>query len=272
MKRSLFLLAWIFAAFSLSMASAEQSKAEEYRQIFSSGSFYVEYEDNNVKRIIAEKDGKRMSRTALNGRYATIVSVLNPLGALFQSGNIKYPEFMHFNGKYYKFAEKDYATMLEDNRIDEENLNPKEGWSTIDKSLSLPDELAVFCWNDSYHKVSKAVSTPVFANSIKKTVDGKEYDCDRYEAIVKATSGRKGATIVYDLIYDNKGNLIMAQSAIFANGREYEINKVTVKKILRDIPENEFKVYEKAKVYAAGVGDMNDLLENPVLIGNFNDM
>ena len=212
-----------------------------------------------------------MSRTTLSGKYLAVVSVLNPLGALFLSGNTKYPDFMYTNGKYYKFAEKDQVTMIEEDRIDEENLNPKEGWSTINKTLSLPDELAVFNWSDKYHKVSKAISEPIFANSMNKVVDGTNYECDRYESIVKSASGRKDATIVFDMLY-SKGELAMVQSAIFANGKEYEVNKLIIKKISRNVPENDFKVYEKAKVYAAGIGDMNDLLEIPVLIGTLNDM
>ena len=251
--------------------SAEQEKADEYRKIFSSDTFYVEYDDKNVKQILAEKNGQRMSRTTLGGRYATIVSVLNPIAAMFQSGSTKYPEFLHSNGKYYKFAEKDYATMIEEDRLDDENLNPKEGWSAINKNLSLPDELAVFNWKDKYHVVSKSISEPVYATSMKKVVNGTTYDCDRYASTIKMASGRKEAMLVFDMLYQN-GELVIAQSAIFANDKEYEVNKLIIKKISNKVPDNEFKVYEKAKVYSAGQGDMNDLLEIPVFVGKFSDM
>lgn len=42
---------------------AEQPKAAEYKQIMSSGNFYVEYELNDVKKCLAVKDGKRMDYT-----------------------------------------------------------------------------------------------------------------------------------------------------------------------------------------------------------------
>jgi len=62
------------------------------------------------------------------------------------------------------------------------------------------------------------------------------------------------------------------QSAIFANGREYGINQIEIKKILREIPKGEIILDKKAKIYAAGVGDMNDLLENPVLLGKLTEV
>ena len=252
----------------MSTASAEQARAEEYRQIFSSGNFYVEYEDRNVRKIVAESDGRRMARTALTSGQASAVAVLNPLGALFGGGADKYPEFMYSNGRYYKFADKNIAFMLEEDRLDEENLNPREGWRTIDKSLSLPDELSVFNWSDRFHKVSGALNAPRYVESVRKAVDGREYDCDRYEA---TTNNRSGARLIFDMLYKD-GALVMALSSIGAGGREYEINRLTIKKLTGAPDKKEFKVDAKAKVFAAGIGDMNDLLESPVLIGKLEEI
>ena len=259
----IFLSALLIVSMMISSASAEQPKAAEYRQIFSSGTFYVEYDDNYVKKIIAHENDRRMARTALTGAQSAMVTVLNPLAAIFGGGSDKYPEFMYSHGRYYRFAEKDIAFMLEAARIDEENLNPLEGWQRIDRSLSLPDELAVFYWNDPFHKVSTAISEPQFIESLRKTVDGHEYDCDRYEA---TPLNRSKAKIVFDALYKD-GELAMMQSAIFANGREYEINTLHIKKIAGEVAKSGFKVDTKAKVFAAGIGDMNDLLESPVLLG-----
>ena len=98
-------------------AQAEQPKAQEYRRILSSESFYVEYDDNNVKRIIAQDGSRRMARTNLGGTYRALVSVLNPLGNYLANENEKFPEFMYANGKYYKFLEKDFALMLQTNQL-----------------------------------------------------------------------------------------------------------------------------------------------------------
>ena len=262
------LLATLLTVLMISTVSAEQLKAEEYRQMLSSGNFYVEYEDKHVKKIVAQENERRMARTALSGAQSATVSVLNPLGALFSSGVNKYPEYMYSNGRYYKFAEKDTAFMLEEARLGDDNLNPAEGWQTIERSLSLPDELAVFNWNDRFHKVSAALNEPVFVESMIKTVDGREYDCDRYEA---TTVKRKSARIIFDMLYRD-GELVMAISSIGVGDREYEINKLSIKKISPAVDKNDFKVDAKAKVYAAGAGDMNDLLETPVLLGRLEEI
>ena len=253
------------------VSAAENEKAQLYRQIFSSGSFYVEYEDSNVKKILAESAGRRMARTTLSGQYSAMLSVLNPLAALFQSGSTKYPDFMHANGKYFKFREKDYATVIKDTDLDKENLNPTEGWNSIEKTLSLPDELAVFFWNDPFHKEAKSVSKPIFSTTLKKTEGGKEYDCDIYISKIKSASGTTETALAFYMFYDNN-ELSVVKSAVMINGKEYELNKLNIKKILPEMPKNEFQVYDKAKVYLAGIGDMNDLLESPVYAGLFKDV
>ena len=268
-----FLLIALVIFFAMSKVSAEQPKAQEYREILSSEKFYVEYEDPYVKKIIVEENGRRMSRTALMSKNQAIVDTLNPIAKLFESGGFsKYPDFMYYNGKYYKFSEKDTAIMAQVDQLNNENLDLVEGWSVIDKELALPDELAVFNWNERHHKASENIAVPTFANTLQKNVDGKNYTCDRYEADVKNAKGEKEATIIFDMCYNEKGELALVQSAIFANGREYGINKLTIKKILREIPKDAIILDKNAKIYAAGIGDMNDLLENPVLLGKLNEV
>lgn len=267
MKKFLTVALGIFLA--ASNVSAEQPKAQEYRQILSSEKFYVEYDDEYVKKIIVEDSGRRMVRVDLNSSKKNMVAILNPLAKLFEGGYSKYPDFMYYKNKYYKFNEKDFAIMVRADQLNEENLNPAEAWSVIDKELSLPDELAVFNWNERHHKVSADIGTPVFSKTIQKTVDGKEYTCDRYESEVKTSNGTK---IIFDMCYDAKGELALVQSAIFANNHEYGINKLVIKKILREIPKDAIILDKNAKIYAAGLGDMNDLLENPVLIGKLQEV
>ncbi|MBQ7453660.1 MAG: hypothetical protein IJS69_01190 [Selenomonadaceae bacterium] len=244
--------------------SAEHPKAQEYRKILSSENFYVEYDDKNIKRIVAQDNGRRMARTNLGGAYQTIVSILNPLGAVFS--NEKFPEFMYAKGKFYKFLEDDFALMAEEKNLDDENLNPAEGWSTIYQSLSLPNELAIFNWHDRFHKVPPSMSEPVFVESTKKIVAGKEYDCDRYESKITNAEGSETATIIFNLCYAG-GELALASSALSSNGKDYEINSIVLKKILPQVPNGGFKLNGKEKIHSAGMGDMNDLLEGPAFIG-----
>ena len=265
------LLLTLIILMTTSTAQAEQPQAQVYRQILSSGNFYVEYDDNNVKRIVAQENNRRMARTNLGGTYRAIVSVLNPLGNFFASENEKFPEFMYANGKYFKFLEKDFALMLRAEQLADENLNPAEGWGTIYESLSLPNELAVFNWHDRFHKVPDALSEPIFVASMKKSVGGTDYDCDRYESKIKNADGTPAATVVFDMCYAG-GTLALAQSALLSGGREYEINRLVVKKILPSVPNGGFKLNGNEKVYAAGTGDMNDLLENPPFVGRLRDV
>lgn len=267
MKKILLLALVIFLTGST--CSAEQPKAQEYRKILSSGNFYVEYDDKDIKRIVAQDNGRRMARTNLSGSYRMIVSILNPLGAAFS--NEKYPEFMYDDGKFYKFLERDFALMIRSEQLNEENLNPSEGWGTIYQSLSLPNELAVFNWHDTFYKVPDAMGEPVFVESMKKNVGGKEYDCDRYESKISNMAGGQSATIIFDMCYLN-GELVLAQSALVSNNREYEINRLVVKRILPNIPSGDFKLSGKEKIHSAGIGDMNDLLENPPFIGRLSEL
>lgn len=267
MKKFLAVALGIF--FTAANVSAEQPKAQEYREILSSEKFYVEYDDEYVKKIIVEDSGRRMSRVTLNSANQRLVAVLNPLASLFEGGFSRYPDFMYYKNKYYKFSEKESAVMVRVDQLNDENLNPGEGWAMIDKELSLPDELAVFNWNERHHKVSENISAPVFSSTSHKNIGGKEYTCDRYESEVKNAVGTK---IFFDMCYNAKGELEIVQSEIFANNREYHINKLTVKKILREIPKDAMALDLKADIYAAGIGDMNDLLETPVLLGKLKDV
>ena len=267
-----FLTAALGICLMASNVSAEQPKAQEYREILSSEKFYVEYDDEYMKRIVVEDSGRRMTRVDLSGSHKTIVSVLNPIAKLFEGGYSKYPDFMYYKDKYYRFSEKNIATMIKVSQLNDENLNPSEGWALVDKELALPDELAVFNWHERHHKISKNIAEPVFANTFKKSIDNKEYTCDRYESDVRNSKGDKEATIIFDMYYDTKGDLALIQSAIFANSKEYGINKLTIKKILREIPKDAIILDKNAKIYAAGTGDMNDLLENPELLGKLTEV
>ena len=260
----------IAAAIALSMgmapgaSSAEQPAADGYRQIFASGKFYVEYKDNYTVRIIGEKDGKRMERTSYESGLSWM-QYLNPLGMLFGGEGPKHPEVMYRDGKYYQFTDKSKAIVCERSKLGDENLDPREGWNGIGQKLALPVELAVFHWDDPYREKSMALQKPELMWSGKKTVDKKEYDCDRYSSPIKSASGGDGAYYVYEMLYEN-GNLVKIQSYVRRGEDEYPINVLSIKKISGDIPESLFKIGKNTKVYEAGIGDMNDLLDQPTQV------
>lgn len=269
MKKFFLVAMMIFLTFSI--CSAEHPKAQEYRTILMSGSFYVEYDNKNVKRIVAQENGRRMSRTDLGGSYRAIVSILNPIGNFFAGEREKYPEFMYENGKFYKFLEKDIVLTVSENQLDDENLNPAEGWNMIYQSLSLPNELAVFNWRDKFHKVPAAMNEPLFVGSTRKVIGGREYDCDRYESKILNAAGDSSATVIFELCYMND-ELLLAQSSLETNGKQYEINRLNIKKFLPAVPSGSFKLNGNEKIHMAGFGDMNDLLEILAFIGRLNEV
>ena len=175
------------------------------------------------------------------------VTYFNPLGALFGGSGSKYPEVLYQNGKYYQFIDEDAAIVLPENKLNDENLDPRQGWNLVEKKLAVPNELAVFYWNDPYFKKSKSIA------STKKIINGKEYDCDIYTSEVSGN-----VKIAYEMFYID-GNLVEAHSLIVQNGIAYPINKLQIKKILGEIPNNAFKINKNTKVYSAGIGDMYDL-------------
>lgn len=250
-------------------AVAEQSAAKEYREFFRDEIFYLEFKDKWGTRILASENGTRMERMNYTFEHGAM-TWLNPLGALFGGTGDKNPEVMYRDGKFYHFVSKRKANVCAEKNLRDENLNPQEGWNKIQLKLAVPDELAVFCWNDSYRAKSPAVNEPKFSESLKRIFDGKEYDCDRYVSTVKTIDGRESARLIYDMFYKD-GQLFRAELYIKQNNTDYPVSTLEDIKILRDIPPDTFKIYKGTKLYAAGTGDIDDLLENPKEIGTMGD-
>ena len=274
MNKKLFLAGALALSMMTGAAHAEQSAAENYREMFRAEQFYLEYRnargstDRTVKRLAAYDD-KRMERA--NETTPTWVKAFNPLGALFGDRGKQYPTVLHKDGKYYQFSENDKAIELDEDRLGDENLNPREGWNGVRRKLALPIELSVFCPDDPYSSVSSAIGAPHFVNSYVKTVGKKKYDCDRYEATIKSLSGDESAQLIYDMTYD-EGRLIEARLSMERDGLEYPINAIEIKKLTGEIPKGAFKIGRHASRTAAGTGDLNDLLENRIVVGTMEEL
>ena len=254
---------------SFGTCNAEQAAAETYRKIFHDGNFYVEYKDKWGTRILAGKNGTRVGRMHYEFQSGAI-AMLNPIGMLFGGGESKNPEVMYREGKFYHFVAKDKANVCAEKNLRAENLDPRQGWNAISQRLALPDELAIFFWEDKLRWRSASMNAPTFQESLQKNISGKNYDCDRYTCEIKTLSGGDVAKLIYDAIYKD-GQLFRVESYILRNGNEYSLNVLQIKKIQAEIPKGSFKIYKNTKIYAAGVGDINDLLENPVQIGTLEE-
>ena len=261
MKIKIFTIYFLIISIFPISVSAEQSKAEEYRQIFKSNTFYIEYKDEHTSKIIAAFNNKRAERT--NYFKLNWATYFNPLGALFGGSGSKFPEVLYQNGKYYQFVEEDVAIVLSDDKLNDENLDPRQGWNNVKSKLAVPNELLVFCWNDSFNNKADLISAPKFSLSTKMKVNEKEYDCDEYISNVKMSNS--GVQILYKMLYLD-GNLVEAHSSILQGGKEYPINKIKINKLQGEVPKNAFKVDKKTKVYEAGMGDMLDLIAQPAQV------
>lgn len=166
-------------------ALAEQPKATEYRQIMSSGTYYIEYEMNLAKKALAVSGEKRMDYTTIKSNPNTALAALgliNPVFAvagLLGGGDKKNPSALYQDGKYYQFESKKKATMVWYNQLYDENLDPSLGWNSVQQKLSLPHELVTFAPNDIFNTFS-GFTAPRFIESGKKVVDKKEYNYDKY--------------------------------------------------------------------------------------------
>ena len=268
--RIFIIVAIFFAGLNITTVRAEQPAAENYRKMFRSGNFYIEFKDKWGVRILAGANGRRMERMRYDFESGGM-EWLNPLGAVFMGGEDKTPEVFYKDGKFYHFIDKDTANVCDEKDLNSENLDPRQGWNTIAAKLALPDELAVFYWNDPFRAKSPAIAEPRFQKSFKKKFKGNDYDCDQYVCRIKNVSGSVAAYLVYDMIYNN-GNLFRIESYIYRNKKAYLINALELKKIQSEIPENTFKISKNTKLYSAGIGDINDLLERPVQVGTLEDL
>lgn len=309
--RKFLILTLLLTALTLP-ASAEQPAAEEYRQMFRSGNFYVECQMfrpgvgggwiiggdkfSSVKMVFAGQNGRRMYRATSAGTMNSNVSrdgfdsinrsLLNvystPNQRAFQHEDFKtkkWPDVMYKDGKYYRFStsglalrgisswmgcSKDVsAVVLSEKDLNLPTLNPYDEWNFIREDLSLPDELAIFYWDEPFR--DNFTAAPKYNGSSRRTVDDKEYDCDQYLTEIKSVSGSVIAQEAYNALYDG-GKLVRVQRYILYDGKEIYVQELVVKNLTATVPKEAFAIGKAIKVYAADKGDMKDLLEQPELV------
>ena len=152
------------------------------------------------------------------------------------------------------------------NQLSDPNLDPMENWNTVKQKLALPEELQIFAPKDMFAELMTGTTMPVFEESGSASIKGKEYLYDKYVSQTKSITGKVLMEKSYFMYYlDNELKFIKTYLRQ-ANGLEQQINDIEVKKLTSELPENILKIPEGCKVYAAGIGDMNDLLDQPVQV------
>lgn len=252
-------------------AFAEQPKAAEYKQMMSSGNFYVEYELNDVKKCLAVKDGKRMDYTvytSMGNPFLAAVPIIG-LASFFIKSDTKEPSALYADGKYYQFQGKKKAIMAYYNQLDDENLDPNEGWSSVRYRLALPEELVVFAPNDEFNSFT-GFKEPRYIGSGQTTGNKDILDYDKYSL---AEKNKAGGVLFEKIFYMYYKEGVLQQIKTFikcGNNEEQLINTMKLKQISGELPENALKIPDGCKVYAAGIGDMDDLLDKQVLVEDYS--
>ena len=248
-------------------AFAEHPAAEKYRSILQSGNFMIEYGDAYLTKTIAAQNNMRMERSFYKVKVSGgLVGI--PLGIVGGSKKKDYPDTLYRDGKYYKFESKKKATMATRNQLKDPCIDPAGGWNYAQYALAVPEEFFALCKYDPFRYESDVMVVPQYIGSSKEMVDKTEYDCDKYSVAMRSQTGTVMAETNYYYYY-NKGNLISIKKILKRNGIEYPMSDITVKKITTEVPVEIFDIPQGCKVYAVGVGDMNDLIEQPVLVEEY---
>ena len=267
-------LALSIMAGSMGTVFAENPKAEEYRQMFANGTYYIDYDMNDaVRKALAVNDGKRMDYTILmvrNPALSTALAFIPVVGlaGMFIKETKKDPTALYQDNKYYQFINKKEARVATPAELQDENLDPTEAWSSVPLRLALPEGLVVLAPNDPFNKIAN-YKVPTFVESGTIT-DGKNtFDYDTYKVPITGATGNVLADKIFYLYYDNKNGDLKRVITRFkepGSSMEQTITELKIRKITNELPENSLKMPGGTKVYAAGLGDMDDLLDRNVLV------
>lgn len=246
-------------------AFAEQPAANKYRAILQSGQFLIEYGDAQQTKMLAAQNNMRMERSTFKMKGGGLVGLAVGIGG---KGKKDYPDTLYKDGKYYKFDSKKKATMATWNQLKDPCIDPSSGWNYAQYALAVPEELVPLCSYDPFRYESNVMGVPQYIGSSKEVIDKKEYDCDKYAVTMRSQTGAVMAETTYNYYYEN-GELTAIKKVFKQNGTEYPMADVIVKKITNEIPAETFNIPKGCKVYAVGIGDMNDLIEQPVLVEEY---
>lgn len=257
----------------VSLANAEHQKAEEYRQILQSGTFYVEYADvvnsqAEQHQMLVEDKGTRIKWKNEVKKAGGFLSGLIPFGDLIKTKD-RIPVTMYKDGKYYQFSGKKMGIVATEEQTKSQYINPKENWIACKTNLSLPDGLNVFAPKDKYYFADDVSGKLNFIGSSKEEDNKKMYDVDTYEIATENAAGNVFYSTQYSLYYSEDKLAIISVKTAPAGEQYTETKRYMIYKITGELPEKSTVIPEGCKVYRAGLGDMDDLLENSVLVESF---
>ena len=255
---------------------AENSKAQELRDLINSNKYYVEYEVNKKedKRALAVDGNKRKSFDCEGRRSASILRFV-PIVGMFAKGDLKLsPEVFYDSNNYYQFIAKKVIIKATPEELQDPYLNPAQDWNTVHKRIVLPEEFGMFTGDETIKFVESGTTT----DNGKKTIS-----FDKYLKTIHNVKGANLAKRVYLVYYDEKNNPIKIltltvdwdedDTKILADElpkkvteRVYDIQEIKINKFTKELPADVMKFPEGSKVYGPGLGNMDELLDSAPLL------
>ncbi len=269
------------SAFIPSIVSAEHEKAAEIRDIFQSEKYYIEYEINRKedKRALAVDGNVKKSFDCEGRRSSTLLSYV-PIVGFFAKGSLKLmPEVLYKDGNYYQFIEKKKALRANEAEMNDPYINPSQEWNTIPLRIQLPEELGMFTGDSEISFVesgtkiideakNKSVAFDKYVKPIKN-VDGVNIAKKVY-VVYYAEDGSLDKILTLSVDWDvNAGQIVLDEEGKKTDQQNYEIQTLRINKLTRELPQNVMSFPNGCKVYGPGLGDMNEIIDQPPLLEEF---
>lgn len=285
---------------------AEHAMAEQYRQMFSSGNFYVEcqmFGDSEVKwgfgrpkmatsakLIYAGKNGSRSFRS-VNTKNPKTNWAFNDLDLsklylgidssernvlTYSTATKDWPDVLYKDGKYYRFISSLKGGMfgLDKNvkayAVPESEINS----SALDEKQDwefVCEDLTLpdeFCVFFPDDPMRKGFQTkPIPRYNGSSKISFNNKECDCDQYINDIKS--LAGTVIAQEAYNvlyDGNKLVCIQKYLLRNGKETHLYDNVIITITENVPPTAFSRTKKVKVYGARNGDMADLLETEVVV------
>ena len=260
----------------LPVAAAENVKAEELREIVKSNHCYIEYELNRKedKRALIIDGENRKSFDCEGRRSATLLRFI-PIVGMFAKGSLKLmPEVYYDSNNYYQFLTKKKALCATPENMEDPYLNPNQEWDKVPLRIEMPEEFGMFAGNTEIE----------FVESVHRKTKGKKNNLvDKYVKNIRNVNGETIAKKYYFVYYDKKNELEQILTMILdlnenpekvldldenkkPEKQTYDIQCFKINEFTSEFPEKLIRLKKGCKIYAPGLGDMNELLEMPPLL------
>lgn len=256
-------------------ASAEQPEAQTYRDLLQNDDYCIRYQlDGRTKYLVAKRGEQaclgqsvmvhNKAKGGGSSLFGAVIAIATAMSQREEWMTLAYKDekgyYRRFFGRIEDGAPKAvYYRFLPKERAGDPALDPEEhwGWVTQD-AFRYSDALDVLDWKQNQ---APSLTEPVFSTTMQKTIDKESYTCDRYLSSVKTAAGTEDGQVAYDLLYQD-GTLKRAQqSYIDAAKKEKVLADVKIISIDR-AKDADFKVIEKGKIYKAGTGDLDDMIDS----------